>query len=65
MGNTFPTIHPQNNHPEDWPEDWKHENGMYQNKCIECGVLFIGYKRRHVCKVCYDSPIKHYEELLV
>ena len=36
----------------DWPEDWKHENGMYENKCCNCHTFFIGYKRRFICKVC-------------
>lgn len=36
----------------DWVEDFPHENGMYQNKCIYCKESFIGYKRRCVCKIC-------------
>ncbi len=38
--------------PGDWPEDFEHENGNYQNICVRCQSLFVGYKRRHVCKVC-------------
>lgn len=38
--------------PGDWPEDFSHENGNYQNKCCHCGVIFVGHKRRVVCKVC-------------
>lgn len=41
----------------DWPEDFAHENGKYQNICCNCGVHFIGYKRRVICKVCaVDAP---------
>lgn len=35
-----------------WPEDFGHENGDYQNQCVHCGQFFIGYKRRVVCRVC-------------
>lgn len=36
----------------DWPEDFPLENGNYNNQCCECGRIFIGYKRRVVCKIC-------------
>ena len=36
----------------DWDEDFTHENGNYMNKCIDCKEMFIGHKRRVVCKVC-------------
>lgn len=36
----------------DWIEDFKHENGKYENKCIECKRKFIGHKRRVLCKAC-------------
>ena len=36
----------------DWPEDFAHENGNYQNLCCECGKLFFGHKRRVVCRSC-------------
>lgn len=36
----------------DWPEDAAHENGNYQCQCCECGKVFIGHKRRVVCKAC-------------
>lgn len=36
----------------DWDEDTAHENGNYQNHCTYCEHLFIGHKRRHVCKRC-------------
>ena len=38
-----------------WPEDYPHENGCYQNKCSICGSIFLGMKRRPVCKVCYNA----------
>jgi len=43
-------------HPEDWPEDFNQENGMYQNKCSRCGLVFVGNKHRRVCKVCDQLP---------
>ncbi len=55
---TEPSVLPENTipvkliEPGDWPEDFKHENGNYQNTCVLCQSLFVGYKRRHVCKVC-------------
>lgn len=36
----------------DWQEDLEHENGDYQNRCIECGDTFFGHKRRMICKKC-------------
>jgi hypothetical protein len=58
----------------DWTEDAAHENGRYQNKCANCGSLFIGHKRRVWCRVCATtqeppwyraalklaSPVVHY-----
>jgi hypothetical protein len=38
----------------DFPEDAVLENGNYQNRCCECGVLFVGYKRRMMCKICHN-----------
>ena len=35
-----------------WPEDFSHENGNYNNDCYMCKTVFIGHKRRHVCRVC-------------
>jgi len=40
---------------EDFEEDWRHENGNYQNSCIKCGCNFIGYKRRILCKLCAEN----------
>jgi hypothetical protein len=39
-----------------WTEDYSHENGMYQNKCLECHELFFGHKRRVMCKECFNKP---------
>lgn len=39
----------------DWEEDFAHENGMYYNKCVKCRWLFLGHKRRALCKIC-DAP---------
>ena len=38
--------------PHNWPEDFKLENGIYENKCIFCGEIFTGHKRRNECRVC-------------
>lgn len=35
-----------------WPEDALHENGDYENRCCHCGEMFIGHKRRVVCRPC-------------
>ncbi len=39
-----------------WPEDESHENGRYQHRCYACDNLFMGHKRRVVCRLC--STIK-------
>lgn len=39
-----------------WTEDFPHENGQYQCRCVDCGQMFIGHKRRVVCKAC-AAPI--------
>ena len=36
----------------DWTQHFSHENGNYQNKCHECGQLFLGNKYILVCKHC-------------
>jgi hypothetical protein len=40
----------------DWSEDFPHENGNYENRCSECGIGFMGHKRRVVCKICSGRP---------
>jgi Zn finger protein HypA/HybF involved in hydrogenase expression len=42
----------KNTRPQDWTEDFGHENGRYQCRCIECAQMFYGHKRRVLCKVC-------------
>lgn len=39
----------------DWPEDFTHENGNYQCRCIFCECMFVGHKRRVICKACQAS----------
>ena len=39
----------------DWPDDFKYENGNYQNTCCHCGVEFIGHKRRPSCRFCVST----------
>ena len=36
----------------DFPEDFEHENGCYQNECRMCHKTFLGYKYRRICKEC-------------
>lgn len=51
--------------PGDWPEDFTHENGNYQNKCCKCGEPFMGHKRRVVCRLCSNpmhSPLPTLEQ---
>jgi hypothetical protein len=48
-------INVENNFAHDFPEDFHHENGMYQNRCKSCNVLFLGYKRRIICKLCEET----------
>jgi hypothetical protein len=40
----------------DWVEDENDENGNYRNRCIDCGLLFTGHKRRVTCRGCTNSP---------
>jgi hypothetical protein len=41
-----------------WPEDYYHENGEYYCRCHVCNNMFIGYKRRVVCKICSEKNNK-------
>lgn len=36
----------------DWIEDFEHENGEYQCRCVVCGEIFFGHKRRVTCRDC-------------
>lgn len=40
----------------DWPEDFPHENGVYNNWCSACKKNFLGHKRRFICKLCSGQP---------
>ncbi len=51
-----PILKPHRLGARDWEEDFEHENGNYLNRCTQCGVQFMGYKRRCVCKVCAERP---------
>ena len=46
-----------------WPEDYPHENGCYQNKCSMCGNLFLGMKRRPICKLCFATASADYTKM--
>ena len=39
-----------------WPEDFPHDNGIYENICGQCTKHFLGHKRRPICKVCASEP---------
>lgn len=38
--------------PYDWTEDFDKENGKFQQTCDYCKKVFLGHKRRVVCKEC-------------
>lgn len=44
--------------PKDWAEDFSHENGNYQNVCMYCEEVFLGHKRRVICKQCWAQPAR-------
>jgi len=46
---------PDHDEAGDWVSDFEHENGRYQNRCSICHCLFIGHKRRIVCKSCDEK----------
>ena len=49
------------NNEGNWPEDFDHENGHYQNICVFCKQMFTGHKRRIFCKTCsMEIPCKFY-----
>ena len=43
--------------PQNWPEDYSLENGEYSCHCRQCGVMFIGHKRRSTCKKCFIAEV--------
>jgi hypothetical protein len=38
-----------------WNDDYSFENGQYCNKCMTCGLSFVGHKRRVVCVQCAEK----------
>jgi hypothetical protein len=38
------------------PKDWLEDKSWYQCRCAYCKELFVGYKRRIVCKECDAKP---------
>jgi hypothetical protein len=42
---------------KDWKKDARHENGRYWNQCYKCKCMFVGHKRRVVCREC-DSGLE-------
>lgn len=53
---------PSGSEKRDWPGDFEHENGNYQCTCLECGKLFLGHKRRVICRVCTKPEEKGGDE---
>lgn len=36
-----------------WVDDYKNDDERcYQRQCALCRLLFLGYKMRHLCKLC-------------
>jgi len=48
---------------KDFPNDAVHENGNYENKCLNCGSTFVGLKRRVMCRECEEKPTPTIAEL--
>lgn len=42
----------------DWPEGAANENGKYLKTCTNCGVAFMGYSHRTVCRICAIGTAK-------
>ena len=38
-----------------FPEDLNFENGCYMNECFKCKAIFLGHKRRRICKLCEEK----------
>jgi hypothetical protein len=39
----------------DWPEDFLHENGLYECYCARCEKNFLGREQRLLCKCCNNA----------
>ena len=51
--------HSLNSSPHSYQEDFQYENGQYMSYCCICGEVFLGHKRRMVCKLCHTAkPIR-------
>lgn len=48
----------RNEHGRNWPDDYKYENGNYQNKCGKCSNHFLGNKHRVRCRVCTEENVR-------
>lgn len=48
----------QNLEGRNWPGDYKHENGNYQNKCGKCSNHFLGNKHRIRCRACTEVNVR-------
>ena len=46
------TKHPYDHKKHDKRRDWPDGGSIYMRRCLECGYVFFGYKRRVVCKLC-------------
>ena len=53
-------LHPREHPPEDFPEDFARGSNCYQHRCVYCGRLFRGDKRRTVCRLCVEN---HHPEI--
>lgn len=56
-------FHAAHGSAHSWPEDFGGENGNYQNECVTCKALFIGHKRRLVCRLCAEEARKRWEAM--
>lgn len=63
----LPELKPLPN--RDWQEDFSHENGNYQNRCVYCEHGFLGHKRRMICKRCdwmmSTTPTKPFDSISI
>ena len=44
-----------------WTEDAADENGNYQNQCGACHQMFVGHKRRAICRACAHAPVSGWQ----
>jgi hypothetical protein len=48
------SVMPRFDSPKNWIEDYKNGENQYICKCSDCGEYFYGYKRRTICRQCFD-----------